>query len=100
MDGGRIPVNGPVAGHIIDGRYVEKQASEKRISMREIYLCCGICPFRRRGSLRFPEADVQPEGRGEPIRPCPSPSRLRRHQRLSDAGQIRVKPGVPHSSGM
>ena len=39
VDGRRIPVNGPVIGHIIDGRYVEKQASEKkRTSAREIHL--------------------------------------------------------------
>ena len=39
VDGRRIPVNGPVVGHIIDGKYVEKQASEKkRISTREIHL--------------------------------------------------------------
>lgn len=37
----------------------------------------GIRPFRRRGSLRYLEADVQPEGSGEHIRHCPSPSRLR-----------------------
>ena len=35
----RIAVNGPVAGRIIDGKRVEKQASErKRTSAREIYL--------------------------------------------------------------
>lgn len=39
VDGRRIPVNGPVVGHIIDGKYVEKQSSEKkRISTREIHL--------------------------------------------------------------
>ena len=35
----RIPVNGPVAGHIIDGKHFEKQASErKRTSTCEIHL--------------------------------------------------------------
>ena len=39
VDGRRIPVNGPVAGRIIDGKHVEKQASEKkRISTCEIHL--------------------------------------------------------------
>ena len=30
VDGRRIPVNGPVTGHIIDGKYIEKQASKKK----------------------------------------------------------------------
>lgn len=47
VDGRRIPVNGPVVGHIIDGKYVEKQSSEKkRISTREIHLL-------RYGSVAF-----------------------------------------------
>ena len=29
-NGRRIPASGPVAGRIIDGKYVEKQASEKK----------------------------------------------------------------------
>ena len=38
-DGRRIPASGPVTVHIIDGKYVEKQASEKkRVSTREIHL--------------------------------------------------------------
>lgn len=39
VDGRRLPVNGSVIGHIIDGKYVEKEKGEKkRIDTRSIHL--------------------------------------------------------------
>lgn len=47
VGGRRVPVNGPVVGHIVDGRYVEKKTGDKkRISTREIHLL-------RYGSVAF-----------------------------------------------
>ena len=47
VGGRRVPVNGPVVGHIVDGIYVEKKTGDKkRISTREIHLL-------RYGSVAF-----------------------------------------------
>jgi len=50
VEGRRIPINGSVIGHIIDGKYVEKQEpGKKRISTREIHLL-------RYGSVAFADS--------------------------------------------
>ena len=62
VGGRRVPVNGPVVGHIVDGRYVEDRRQETNLDTRNTSSPLwkrSLCPFGRKESAGLAEEDIQ-----------------------------------------